>query len=410
MIGHGENLVASHRSRRRATHAPGMTVVVVLGVISITLALSYAMLRSQVTSVEIQSNLDRRASARQAAYAGISAALRKMHDDSWQGIDVPLQQELSTNQWFEVSFATGDAADTDNLEYPFRVTIHSVGYAENPSQPDVRSTYRVQAVLQLVRKRLNSAPASWANVLNYTTYHWSTNASMIEFPTHVTGPSYFQGQIFISADYPIDPNSRTRYHADLNAMRTAGMGDYRVMTGPIGTPLTKQTAATLTFLQSTMGLTVNSVTSSSSAPATFPSSSSYRLFPGGKLYDAPIIQNQYGSTLAGVTITPDIKTNPLGVFVSNGTLTIGDNVTINGTIIVDGGSEPDIRITGKNVNLLAPTLPKLDGSTTPYQLPVAIVKDDFQIYGTAAASVRGVVAAWDEFAYLRADNTATLDL
>jgi hypothetical protein len=64
-----------------------MTVIVVLGVISITLALSYAMLRSQVTSVQIQSNLDRRNAARQAAYAGVSAALRAMHQSSWGGVD-----------------------------------------------------------------------------------------------------------------------------------------------------------------------------------------------------------------------------------------------------------------------------------------------------------------------------------
>lgn len=399
----------------RAPWRRGMTVVVVLGVISITLALSYAMLRSQVTSLEIQSNLDRRAAARQAAYAGISAALRKMHSAEWEGVDVPLSQDLAEEQWYEVSFQTGDASltstSTDYAEYPFRVTIHSVGYAADLSQPDIRSTYTVDAVVQLVRKKFYDEPTSWANVRNYTTYQWSGNSSTIEFPTHVQGGSYFQGQMIVSSDYPIDPTSRLRYLSDLNAMRGAGLGDHRPLSGPIDTPLTKQLAATLTLLGTNLGLTVNSIATNTSAPASHPSSTTtYQLYPGGKSYEMPVLQTQYGNTLSGVTLQPDPKFNPLGIYLSNGTLTLGDNTSVKGTIITIGSSEPDLRITGANVNLLGNNLPQLEGSTVPYQLPVALIKDDMYIFGTANASIRGLVAVWDEFAFVRADSTARCDL
>ncbi len=403
------------RSVERGSWRRGMTVVVVLGVISITLALSYAMLRAQMTSTEIQSNLDRRAAARQAAYAGVSAALRKMSDASWQGVDTPLTQDLAEEQWFEVSFETGDANLTssapDYAEYPFRVTIHSVGYAADLAQPDVRASYKVQAVVQLIRKKLYDEPAVWSNVRNYTTYQWSGNSSTIEFPTHVEGRSYFQGQLILSSDYPIDPASRLRYLSDLNAMRGAGLGDQRPLSGPIDTPFVKQLTAVLTLLGTNQGVALNDVGINTGAPVNHPSTTtSYKLYPGGKSYDMPVLQSLYGSTLTGVNLQPDPKLNPLGIYLSNGLITLGDNVSVQGTLMTTGSSDPDIRISGDNVSLLGQNLPALEGSTTKYQLPVALVKDDLYIFGTANASIKGLVAVWDEFAYVRADSTAKCDL
>lgn len=400
---------------RRVAQRPGMTVIVVLGVISITLALSYAMLRAQVTSVEIQSNLERHNLARQAAYAGISAALRKMHSNSWEGIDSTLTQELATEQWFEISFSTGDAslttASPEYSEYPFRVTIHSTGYAADPAQPDVRSTYQVQAVVELVRKKLQTPSSAWQLARNFTAYQWSANGSMFEVPVRVEGPLWMQGPMAIGADYPIDASSRTQYYSDLTAMKNAGMGDYRPFSGPIATPFSKQTTATKTFLQTNQQITLVDIAASTSAPVTFPTTTaiSYQLYPGGKAYTLPVLQATYGSTLTGVTLAPDPVTNPLGIYLSSGTLYLGSNTSITGTIVTSG-SEPDVRITGKNVILQANTLPGLVGSTVPYQLPVAIVKDDFLLQGDSSSTIRGVVVAWDEFTFERGHSALTCDM
>jgi hypothetical protein len=393
----------------------GMTVIVVLGVISITLALSYAMLRSQVTSVAIQSNLERNNAARQAAYAGVSAALRAMHKISWGGIDVPLTQNLADNQWFDVAFETGDpsltSSSSDYAEFPYRVTINSTGFASDPAQPDVRSTYKVRAVVQLIRKKLTDAPAVWNTIRQYTTYQWSGNVGFVEFPVQVSGPVWTQNQLVFSSDYPTDAGSRTLYLSDLNGLRLAGFGDHRPFTGPINTPHSKQGATTLSLMQTNLGLTVNNIATATGQPFAFPTStSSYQLYPGGKTYNIPVIQSTYGDTLANITLAGDPVNNPLGIFLSNEVLQLSNNVTVQGTIVAAGGAEPDIRILGDNVSLAGPTLAPLEGSSSAYRLPAAVVKDDFSIYNSASATIRGAVVVWDEFGIVKGDSDVSLDM
>lgn len=400
--------------RALLTSRPGMTVIIVLGVISIAMALSYAMMRAQTTSIDIQSNLERKNLARQAAYAGISTALRKMHYSTWAGVETPLQDEVGREQWFEVSFSTGDKsltpASPDYSEYPFRVTIDSTGYAADPARPAARSSYRVRAVAQLVRKKLQPPPGSWAPVKFFTAYQWSGSASTFEFPVRLEGPLWLQGTINISTDYPSDSNSRSTYYADLLAMRDANIGDYRPLNGPIATPFSKQTGSNRSFMQS-WGLTLYDVNLTTDAPASYPTSGQmyYQLYPGGKTYTLPSLQTVYGNTLTGVTLAPDPLENPLGIYLSAGTLLLNTDTKITGTIVTTG-TEPDVRIIGKNVTLEAQTLPAVKGVTAKHQLPVAIVKDDFQLVGDAGCTIRGVVAAWDEFVFERGVSSASCDM
>src|SRR5438552_3178588 len=73
------------RRRRR-----GVSLLLVLGLVAIALATSYALLRTQATSMQLQGNAGRQVDARQAAFAGLSAALRRMHEPDWGGVAVPL--------------------------------------------------------------------------------------------------------------------------------------------------------------------------------------------------------------------------------------------------------------------------------------------------------------------------------
>ena len=67
----------------------GVTILIVLALISITLSVSYMMMRTQVTARQIQSNTSRKLSGRNAAQAGIAVALRKLHEPDWAGADSP---------------------------------------------------------------------------------------------------------------------------------------------------------------------------------------------------------------------------------------------------------------------------------------------------------------------------------
>ncbi len=74
-------------------------------------------------------------------------------------------------------------------------------------------------------------------------------------------------------------------------------------------------------------------------------------------------------------------------------MTLGNNVKINGTLVV--GS--DINITGSNVVFNSVSLLPMSGSTTPIRLPVAVTKNNFYCSSTGQATVNGVIVANKQF-------------
>ena len=64
---------SAFRFRRR-----GMSMIIVLGIIAVTLATSYALMRGEFYEVRVQQNSNRQGLARQAALAGISVAMEHM--------------------------------------------------------------------------------------------------------------------------------------------------------------------------------------------------------------------------------------------------------------------------------------------------------------------------------------------
>ena len=162
-------------SRRRASCRQGTTIVVVLCVISITLAMSYAIMRSQGTALQIQANSRYRSDARLAAVTGVKIALRKMHETSWTGVGTAIAGNLSDADRYEASYATGDSSlessDEDYWQYPYRVTINVTGFSTNPLT-GVTSTHPMRAVVQLAPRSLSSEPGNWAVSQPYTVYQW----------------------------------------------------------------------------------------------------------------------------------------------------------------------------------------------------------------------------------------------
>ncbi len=184
----------------------GMALVLVLGVVTFALAIAYVAMRTQSTASRVQQNAGRQALARQAANAGISAALRAMHSNSWQGVDTTLTGQLNADDTYEVKFVTGDpsltASDPDWHDYPYRVTLRSTGYARDPANPTVRAVHRTRAVVQLVPRKLSPPPASWASLQNYTIDQWANRAVDIEMPFRAEGPVMLQGPLSMFSDYP----------------------------------------------------------------------------------------------------------------------------------------------------------------------------------------------------------------
>lgn len=189
----------------------GVTVLIVLALLSITLALSYAMMRSQFTSAQIQLNYQRRSDARLAAYAGISLALRKMQESNWAGVTVPLAKDLGGGQSFVVRFETGDSSlqptDPYYAEYPYRVTMTSTGTVTDPVTSVVTSTHTVRSTVQFVRRALSEPPGSWSGLQNYTLYQWGRGPDdlvELDLPVRIEGPLFAQNEIKLGVNYPGD--------------------------------------------------------------------------------------------------------------------------------------------------------------------------------------------------------------
>jgi hypothetical protein len=395
------------------TERRGMSLIVVLVVLSVSMALACAVLRTQGATVQLARNTDRQDTARRAALSGLTAAIRRMHvQGDWAGVGSTWSGSLSATQSFSVSYTAGDASLTagqaDYGEYPFRVTLMATGYAQDPAYSAAVATYTIRAVVRLVPKKLADPPTGWATLAPYTVYQWLPSGSTLGSAFEVEVPCQFRGGVRIRSDltlcddYPEDTDARDRLLKDLNAMRAANLGDHRPFTGGIYLPSGSSTTVR-NLLTQKLGLTVTDTASTDTVSWLHPGTvSTYQLYAGGPVYTVPTIS----TTLQNTMLQPDQVTNPLGLFYCADRLYLNSNVTVRGTLITNT-SEGDIFINGTNVQVQPVNLPPLDGTTTPVQLPVMVLRDDLRVFSGSHGSVQGLVAVWDEVEFQQGPQTST---
>lgn len=399
----------------RADRPRGIAVLVVLGLIAVTLALSYATLRGQGTTAQLALNLSRSLDAREAARTGLSVALAKMSQPNWAGVAVPLAAMVSATSGYQVTFTTGDErltpADPQYGEYPYRVTIESLGYAFDPRQPAVRAEHRCRCVVQLVRRRLATPPTSWPTLTAFNVYQYSNQDVYAQFPMRIGGTCRLLGRLRLCTEYTGHNASRDQYLSDLNLRRLAGLPDARPFPQTLSIALSRQDKATTDMLTLRLGCTlVDASTVSTATPLAHPGSVlRYRLYPGGKEYEVPVLQLQYGNPLQNLVLGPDVRTNPLGLFRSLGPLSIQNNVQITGLLLTEG-SNAEVQVYGSNVQLQGVTLPPLYGNNQAYRLPAALVLDDLRINSGANVQIRGASVVWDEFEIKAGAASTSFDL
>jgi len=191
----------------------GMALIVVLALVSITIALSYVMMRTQAVSIQMQQNLGRQDQARQAAMAGISVALQKMHKSDWAGVDSIVSGTLNSSDSYRVTYTTGDATltagDPDYDEYPYRVTLDSTGTSTDPTNSSIQAIWKIRVVVQLVRRAMGDEPDHWTALQQYdattpyTVYQWRNADATVELPMQIKGPAHFQGKLKLCKHYPL---------------------------------------------------------------------------------------------------------------------------------------------------------------------------------------------------------------
>jgi len=383
-----------------------MTALLVLLLISVTLGLSYAAIRSQLMVSRIQQNALRRNDARHAAVTGLTIALKKMHTDAWAGVDTTLTGDLNDYERFEVTYATGDASlregDEEWSEYPYRVTLTATGYAEDYTGSGAVSTYRVCAVVRLIPRAVADPPGSvsqtdWEAMGDYTVYQHAAGTFELSVPCRFEGPVRAQQEIEYGDEYAWSDDVRDQYWSDLENLRQAAKTDWRPFDGPLHLPFDEQNgyrAGSTSFFEDQMGWKLAD-TPEASAGLSFPSGwTTYRLYPGGKQYSAEPLR----SRLENVGYEPDMLTNPLGLFYrTGGSMDLYDNVTIRGTIVGEGSWDGDIHLRGTNIVIQPTELPALAGSSKPIRLPAMIIEDDFRVHDGADVALSGVVFCNDDF-------------
>jgi hypothetical protein len=223
-------------------------------------------------------------------------------------------------------------------------------------------------------------------MLQNTLYLNGSGKLSLNSPCQVQGSVRVQGAMQLGSDYNWTAAMQQRYLGDLNAMRLAHLADYRPLTGNIFLPTNSTDPTTLSLLTAQLGLTVTNTSAASSSAIPMPSAlTKYQIYSGGPTYQVGVV----GSTISSVTLAPDPATNPLGIFFCNSTVTIGNNVSIAGTLISAG----DVDISGTGVVLAAFAMPSLAGSTTPIRLPAIVANNSVHFNSGVSASITGTVIA-----------------
>ncbi|MCS7304282.1 MAG: hypothetical protein NZ602_04140 [Thermoguttaceae bacterium] len=388
-----------------------MAVVMVLMVLGMTLAICYAMLRSQSTALLIQENEQLQILARQAALSGMRAALQQMHSPDWQGVDSSWQGTISAQQSFQVTYTAGDnlllANQPAYQEYPYRVTVQCTGRAIDPDSVQRTVSYQIRAVVRLVPRNLSSTPADWPTMQNYTIFQTKDDDVELDLPCQLQGRFRVQGKLLLADHYPDDLWAWWTYLEDLNLMRSVGYADCRPVIGPVFLPVNRQELLHFWALASALRvpyfhLATSEVSTEWNNP-TLPSS--YQLYPGGPRYTIPRLPHQLENT----TYQPDPQQNPLGIYYRDGSLEVGSGVSFQGCLFCRDNlsiSQTDARFSPVVLpsvyqNILTPS--------GPIRLP-SISCQNFYVRNTGGGQVVGLVATFHRFQIDKGPETVSFTL
>lgn len=387
-----------------------MALILILGMLAITIAVSYSLMRSQVQTTLLQTNAQTNSLARQAAAAGLNQAIRKMSYDGWAGVGVTLTGNFDSQSSYSVTHTAGDAAlspgNANYAEYPYRVTVTSTGTAWVNDDATLPTTYTMTAVLQLVRRALNTTatPTLWNTMNGFTCYQWNSSATVwtedVDAPIQFQGATCFLGKMKFQA-LSIDPSdassvSRTDYIDGLQKKYSETGVDHRHFTGDVTLSTGRQDANTEVDVKK-LGVNVNWTAPIGSSPVSYTNApSTYQLYLGGPTYTVPNVVGTFGATPTGQTIGASATTNPLGIYKTGGTVSLKTGTKFTGILFADGSSD-EVRLDGTGIEINGLNLPALSGSSTVYQLPASMIRNDLVIKNNSNSLVRGLVMNWANF-------------
>lgn len=383
----------------------GVSLVVVMIAISMSMALTYAALSSQARGVQVRQNVNRQAMARQAAESGAAIVLNQLQSTSWSGVATPLSGTLSSDKLgstaYTVTFFTIDG-QTSPSAYPtgkgqtslsgtsaffnsasnglsttsadtaaiatrqaFQLLIRSTGKWQSATDPLDFVTETVEVGVELqprVPGRQIIAPditqatdvlasnAGYDTIQNYALFASagsSTSPSLTLQPgQRIDGPSWLTQGIGVFSGLKWKNTIGDEFLKSTGTVFSSTVNGTTSLfhPHPFGGPITMRNSFSSSEVADLTKLNVprSSTTTTPTPPTiTFSNWKTYQLYQGGFSYSAETLSS---GTLTGVVLRPS-QGNPLGVFYHEGSLTIGDNTVVQGTIVCSG----TITFTGINV-------------------------------------------------------------
>ncbi|RIK79256.1 MAG: hypothetical protein DCC68_13625 [Planctomycetota bacterium] len=400
-----------------------MAVLLVLVVLGISLVMAYGLMRVQSTAEQVQSNSIRRGDARQAAMTGLSVGLRKMHETGWT-IAQTVSAALNATDRYVVTYATGDPDLTSNpgavtdadiatrpelLYYPFRVTITAKGYSRDPGT-GIEATHSARAVVELAPQKLATQPTNWGKITdttrNVAVYQRDNDDFDVNMPFQVRGNARIHGSVALNGDYNSWTSIGSDYLEGLRDMRNSDpANDDRPFTGRLYWKESRQSAGIINWIANKLSLSRTDL-NDEIVPAVLdiPTTPTYQLYPGGEVYSAVEIANDVA---AGATPIAAPLKNPLRVMYRSNDVRLGNNVSLQGTLVVGGTS--GLTLDGTNIRIEPAPIPKLAGQTTTLELP-SIVASNVHHNGGRSAVLKGLVFVDSDFRIESGSQTTAFDL
>lgn len=351
---------------RKASRRSGLTLAVVMAVVATVAIVAIAFFQSQTTNQRAAENVHASDLAREAAEAGIAAGLDAIQTPEWSGVGVPISAEVVRDlrgaSAYRVGFqqVTDDEISAGAAHAALRVQIRSVGswLASGSARPVERA---IEATVVL-EPRLEGRPARPGDDASAEDHR--TDASGFEQARHFAVFAPEGGDSFeltpearVSGDTWLGRRlllyNNLSWSSDARAALLSGLGTDNG--GGANATLPHPLAGSITFYEAPDSGQLDDLTNrlktpvmTTATPRSLPTFDptrflNYRLFDGGFEYHAV----QIGSTLTSAqnnSLHPT-ESNPLGIFYCNGSVTVGDEVIVNGTLVATSG----VAFTGRGI-------------------------------------------------------------
>lgn len=337
----------------------GMSLMIVMVTISTSLVLTYSFLRTQTIALQINRNGLRRDVALQAAQTGAAVALERIQAADWTGVAGQLTRDVSVDvegtASYIVNFRQRESLNDGPDDSALSLVIHSTGIWQSATNPNETVKRHVEIVAELnprvpgrtIRSGDSAAamdlaanPGSYDRTQDYALFASEDTSLVLDPADRIDGKLWVRERIKIYED----PHWTTAVRREMlqsigSQFVTDGVSAHPHPFGSSGVPageslitFTRTPSSSLQRDLSDLNVSWQQASGTMSLPTIdYNKWRTYRLYDGGFEYKAsPLNWRLHGTTLAP---SPD---NPLGIFFREGSLELGDHVTVRGTLVATG--------------------------------------------------------------------------